>query len=231
LTIAESLQRVRNDIATACAACGREPDEIVLVAASKAHPDALIAQAMAAEQLHFGESYAQDLTQKVGVLGARSAADGGPVWHFIGRLQRNKAKRVVGIASLIHAVDSERLAIEIHKRAGARPQPILLAVNLAAEQSKGGVAPEAVLALARTVDALEGVSLRGLMAIPPWSPDPEASVPHFRRLRALAEKGRAQGLALDHLSMGMSHDFQVAIREGATHIRVGTAIFGARPKA
>jgi len=229
MSISARLAKVRELVAQACADCGREPSEITLVAASKGHSTTALTEALDAGHVHFGESYAQDLTMKVGVLGARSAREGGPVWHFIGHLQRNKVKRVVGTAGLIHAVDSERLAVEIDRRAGDRPQSILLAVNMAGEQTKSGVAPDQVLALAKTVDAMPGVTLRGLMAMPPWFTDPEQCTPHFQRLFALAQEGRALGLGFDVLSMGMSHDFRVAIREGATHIRVGTAIFGPRP--
>jgi len=228
MSVAMKLAAVQERVAQACLDAGRAVDEITLVAASKGHAVASVAAASQAGQVHFGESYAQELNQKVGELGARSGRDGGPVWHFIGRLQRNKAKRVVGTASLIHAVDSERLAAEISKRAGLRPQPILLAVNLAGEVTKSGLAPNTVLALAKIVNEMPGVELQGLMAMPPWYANPEDCTPHFQRLSSLAQEGRSLGLGLNVLSMGMSHDFHVAIREGATHIRVGTAIFGPR---
>ena len=150
-------------------------------------------------------------------------------WHFIGRLQRNKVKLVAGKVALVHAVDSRALAEAIAERAGAAPQPILLAVNLAGEDTKGGVAAAEAPALARAVAALPGVRLDGLMTMPPPADDPEASRPHFAALAALrARLSDDLGLPLPVLSMGMSHDFAVAIACGATCVRIGTAIFGAR---
>ena len=150
-------------------------------------------------------------------------------WHFIGRLQRNKARLVAGRVALIHAVDTVELAEEIGKRAGGAVQPILLAVNLGGEASKGGVAAEAAAAVATALAGVAGTSLDGLMTMPPPADDPEASRPHFVALRALRDRLADQlGRPLPVLSMGMSHDFEVAIACGATHVRIGTAIFGNR---
>lgn len=203
----------------------RLPATTTLIAVSKTRPAEAVREALAAGQVHFGENYAQELRDKADEVGK------GPIWHFIGSLQRNKVKYVVGRASLIHDVDSVALAEEIGKRSGDRPTGILVGVNMG-ESQKSGVAPADTLALCRAVMALPGVRLRGLMTIPPATEDPEGAAPYFEELAALAARGRAEGLPLHDLSMGMSHDWPVALRYGATFVRVGTAIFGARaPKA
>ena len=202
---------------------GRAPSEFTIVAVSKTHPAAAIRAALAAGARDFGENYVQELVGKRAELGSEIR------WHYIGRLQRNKAKLVAGQVALIHAVDSVELAAELAKRA-ASPQPILLAVNVAGEATKGGVAPEAALALARAIEPLANARLHGLMTMPPPSDDPEASRPAFVALRALRETlQQALGRPLPVLSMGMSDDFEVAIACGSTHVRIGTAIFGDRP--
>lgn len=197
------------------------PAGVTLIAVSKIRPIEDIRIAMDAGQLDFGENYAQELRDKAELLqGAR--------WHFIGALQRNKVKYVVGRASLVHDVDSLALAEEIGKRSLPRKTGVLVGVNFGEEQKSGVPAREA-LAFAESLTKVEGITLRGLMAIPPPADDPEASAPYFEELASLAAKGRANGLPLDELSMGMSHDWRVAVRYGATMVRVGTAIFGARP--
>jgi pyridoxal phosphate enzyme (YggS family) len=218
--IADRLAAVRSRIADACAAADRDPATVVLVAVSKTRPAEEVAAALAAGQIDFGENYAQELRDKADTLGP------GPRWHAIGALQRNKVKYVVGRAGLVHDVDSLPLAAEIGRRSPGATA-VLLGVNIGEEPQKSGVRPADVLATAREVGALPGVSLRGLMCIPPADADP---APHFRRLATLAEEGRAAGLPLHELSMGMSHDFEVAIRCGATLVRVGTAIFGERAR-
>jgi pyridoxal phosphate enzyme (YggS family) len=223
MTIALNLARVRATLAAATAAAGRAESSVRLVAVSKIQPVAAILEAADAGQIDFGENYAQELRDKAEQVQA-------PVrWHFIGSLQRNKVKYVVGRAMLVHDVDSVALAEEIGKRSGATPTGILLGVNIGEEPQKSGVLPKDALEMARTVSALPGVVLRGLMCIPPAVDEPEHAAPYFAALADLAARGRADGLALDELSMGMSHDYAVAIRHGATLVRVGTAIFGARP--
>lgn len=223
MTIALNLARVRATLAAATAAAGRAESSVRLVAVSKIQPVAAILEAADAGQIDFGENYAQELRDKAEQVQA-------PVrWHFIGSLQRNKVKYVVGRAMLVHDVDSVALAEEIGKRSGATPTGILLGVNIGEEPQKSGVLPKDALEMARTVSALPGVVLRGLMCIPPAVDEPEQAAPYFAALADLAARGRADGLALDELSMGMSHDYAVAIRHGATLVRVGTAIFGARP--
>jgi pyridoxal phosphate enzyme (YggS family) len=195
---------------------------------SKTHPADAVREAVAAGARDFGENYAQELASKMAEL----AGAGGPPairWHFIGRLQRNKAKLVAGRVALVHAVDSVELAEELARRAGGAAQSILLAVNLAGEATKGGVTAETAPGVARAIAAVSGTALDGLMTMPPPADDREASRPHFTALRALRDRLRDDlGRALPVLSMGMSHDFEVAIACGATHVRIGTAIFGSR---
>lgn len=222
MSLEARLAAVRADIAAACAACGRDPASVTLVAVSKTRPAEAVREALAAGQVDFGENYAQELRDKADQLGA------GPRWHFIGALQRNKVKYVVGRASLVHDVDSLAIAEEIGRRSLPGRTAVLVGVNVGDEAQKSGVPAADALALARAVAAVPGVELRGLMCIPPPTDDPEDAAPHFRRLAELAARGRAEGLPLHELSMGMSHDYPVAIREGATLVRVGTAIFGAR---
>jgi pyridoxal phosphate enzyme (YggS family) len=229
-TIAESLQRVREALCEACQRAGRSQDAARLVAVSKRKPVEDIRAALAAGQRDFGENYAQELRDK-----ARDLADADAIrWHYIGPLQRNKVKYVVGAASLLHAVDNARLLDALEKRAlGADVvQDVLLQVNLAAEPQKAGVSEEALPALVEHFAHTPHLRMRGLMLMPPHDPDPEAARPLFCRLATLADGLSAGGLdnvAPTELSMGMSHDFAVAVEEGATLVRVGTAIFGERP--
>jgi len=223
VTIAASWAAVRARVAAACERAGRDPASVTIVAVSKTHPAAAVREAAAAGATDFGENYAQELAAK------RAEVGEGVRWHFIGRLQRNKAKLVAGQVALVHAVDSVELATELGKRAAPTVQPILLAVNVAGEDTKGGVAPAAAEALARAIVAVPGVRLDGLMTMPPPDVDP---VPHFRALADLrARLADALGAPLPVLSMGMSGDYEAAIACGSTHVRIGTAIFGARQTA
>jgi pyridoxal phosphate enzyme (YggS family) len=208
--IAERLARVRAGI----------PAGVTLVAVSKTQPAAAIREAHAAGQRDFGENYAQEWREKADAL----ADLDGLRWHFIGSLQTNKVKYLAGRVHAIHTVDREELAREISRRFAARGAVarVFLEVNVGGEAPKGGCAPGAVPALAAAARALPAIELVGLTCIPPPEDDPR---PHFRALRALAE-----GLGLRELSMGMSADWPIAVEEGATVIRVGTAIFGERPK-
>lgn len=210
---------IRDNLAAIRAAL---PANVTLVAVSKTRPAADVREALAAGQVDFGENYAQELRDKAEEVGT------GPRWHFIGSLQRNKVKYVVGRATLVHDVDSLSLAEEIGKRSGPTPTGILIGVNMG-EAQKSGVPTGEVLDFARSVVGVPGVVLRGLMTIPPPSEDPEGAAPFFAELAELAARGRADGLPLHELSMGMSHDWPVAVRHGATLVRVGSAIFGARP--
>jgi pyridoxal phosphate enzyme (YggS family) len=225
-TIAGRWAEVRAHVAAACERAGRAPSDVTIVAVSKTHPASAIREAAAAGAIDFGENYAQELATKQAELGT---AEGALRWHFIGRLQRNKAKLVAGKVALVHAVDSEELAAELAKRA-AQLQPILLSVNLAGETTKGGVTAETAPALAARIATLANVRLDGLMTMPPPSDDPETSRPVFDALRELRDRIAGElGRPLPVLSMGMSGDYEVAIQCGATHVRIGTAIFGSRP--
>lgn len=223
--IAAQWAEIRARVDAACVRAGRAPSEVTIIAVSKTHPAAAVREALAAGATDFGENYAQELVEK-----RRELADlAGARWHFIGRLQRNKAKLVAGQVVLVHAVDSAELAQELGKRAGGVVQPVLLSINLAGEATKGGVPEAQAEVLARAVAATPGVRLDGLMTMPPPDEDPEASRPVFTALRALRDRlAVALGAPLPVLSMGMSGDFEVAIACGATHVRIGTAIFGAR---
>jgi pyridoxal phosphate enzyme (YggS family) len=209
----EGLKEVRERIARACGRAGRAPFSVTLAAVSKGQPLEKIREAFAAGQTLFAENYAQELREK-------STALPGAEWHFIGALQSNKARMVVGRAALIHTCDRISLARELSRRAEG-VQRVLLEVNIGREPQKSGVLPEEAPGLLDAVRALPQLRCEGLMCIPPAEGDPR---PHFRALRELGEK-----LGLRELSMGMSADFEAAIEEGATIVRVGTAIFGARP--
>jgi PLP dependent protein len=225
MSIEAGLRTVRNRIAVACQAVGRDPTSVHLLAASKLHPSDAVRTAWAEGQRLFGESRPQELRDK-----AVELADLDLQWHFIGGLQKNKVKYVVGRAALIHSVGDLELAQAIDERAQAQGlvQPVLVQVHIGGEGSKGGVEPNETLDLCRAIVGLPGLALRGLMSLPPWHEDPNDMRPYHRELRLLAEAGRAAGLPLVELSMGMSDDLEPAIAEGATIIRVGTAIFGER---
>lgn len=221
-TIAERWREVRARVTDACKAAGRSPDSVTIIAVSKTHPAAAIREALAAGATDFGENYAQELATKM-------AEVPGATWHFIGRLQSNKAKLIAGKVALVHAVDSASLGTELAKRAGGAIQPVLISVNVAGEITKGGVTPADAPALARALAAIEGLRLDGLMTMPPPSDDPESSRPAFEALARLRDQLATDlGRPLPVLSMGMSGDYEVAIACGATHVRVGTAIFGVR---
>lgn len=200
----------------------RDPHRITLVVVTKGVMPDRIREVTDAGAFALGESRVQEALRKIKTI------SGTIQWHLIGHLQRNKVRQAVGVFELIHSVDSLDLACEIHQRAawaGIR-QRVLVQVNVARESGKHGVAPEGLEALVGEVAALPHLWLEGLMVIPPLAADPEGSRPHFRRLAQRVEELRRGGLPLQELSMGMSNDFEVAIEEGATLIRVGTAIFG-----
>ena len=223
--IHDNIQRVRERMERACSRSGRGLDEILLVAVSKTLPAARIQEALEAGLNHFGENYIQEAQKKIEEL--RRGA-----WHFIGHLQRNKARTAVKLFSMIETVDRLSLAEELNRQAreAGKILDILIQVNEAKEESKSGLPPEQVPALLEAGFSLPGLRIRGLMAIPPYDPDPEGARPWFRSLHQWREKWQKQfpSLDLSQLSMGMSHDLETAIEEGATMIRVGTALFGAR---
>jgi PLP dependent protein len=227
-SIKDRLAFVFHEIRRATHESGREDDAVQLVAATKAVPVDRIREAIAAGVQIVGENRLQEALPKIGALRQERIA-----WHFIGRLQRRKVRSVIAAFELIHSVDSLELAMEIDQRAAAAGlrQRILLEVNLGAEQSKAGFLADEVEEALPRLAALDHLAIRGLMAIPPPARDAEQSRPHFRRLRELAARMARQaipGVSLTELSMGMSNDYVVAIQEGATLIRLGTAIFGGR---
>jgi len=222
LEIQANIQRVQETVARACRRAGRSPDEVLLIAVSKTVDLERIRAAVAAGAKALGENRVQEARDKVEALGH-------PVpWHLIGSLQTNKARDAVKIFDWIHSVDRLDLAKEIDRRAHAAGRTVraLLQVNLGDEPQKGGVAPGDVKPLLDAIAGLANLRVHGLMAIPPAVESPEAARPYFRQLRELRD-----ALGLEHLSMGMSADYEVAIEEGATMIRVGTSIFGHRPGA
>jgi len=226
--IAQNLEEVRQRLAAAARAVGRDPAEVRLVAVSKTVPGELLKEAVAADQRLFGENYLQEARGKILALGP------GVNWHFVGHLQTNKAKAVVELFELIHSVDRVKLAQALEQAAARldKIQEILLEVNLAGEASKTGAPPEEVPDLVREISRLPHLRLLGLMTMPPYFAEPERVRPFFRALRELRDRLRRQGATdspLNELSMGMSGDFEVAVEEGATLVRVGTAIFGQRP--
>lgn len=232
--VAARLAEVRARIESAARRAGRAGGEVTLVGVTKRVPAERIAQAVHAGLRHLGESYLQEAQEKLpklaAVLGGAAPAD--LRWHLVGRLQRNKAAAAAALFDLVESLDRLALAQALarHAQAQGRRLAVLLQVNLSGEPQKGGAAPEALPALLAGCAALPALEVRGLMTVPAASPDPEASRASFARLRALREDLRSApgGAALCELSMGMSADFEVAVEEGATLVRVGTAIFGAR---
>lgn len=224
-TIAAALQAVHGRIAAACAAAGREPNAVTLLAVSKTFPAAVIREAWTVGQRAFGESYVQEALAKQAEL-----ADLPIEWHYIGPLQRNKTRLVAEHFAWVHSVDRLDLAERLSRQRpeGLPPLEVCVQVNVGAEASKRGVATADALPLARLVAALPRLRLRGFMTIPPPTSDPAQQRAHFRLLAELLREARVAGLAVDSLSMGMSQDLEAAIAEGATIVRVGTAIFGRR---
>lgn len=224
-SVREELERVRKRIATAAMASGRDPGEVRLLAVSKTKPLAMIREAYDAGQRDFGENYLQELVKKAEALTELSDIR----WHMIGHLQTNKAKLAARHASVVHTVDSQRLAEALGQRRAelARPLPVLIEVNIGGEAQKAGCTPNDVGDLLTTVEREPWLELRGLMTVPPFSDDPAIAQRCFENLRALRDAHGGQQ-RLPELSMGMSDDLEQAIAAGATLVRVGTAIFGAR---
>ncbi len=227
MTIAERLGQVQAEIRAAAIKAGRNPDEVRLVAVSKTRPAGDLLQCYQAGQRIFGENYVQELSAKAGELHE-------PVeWHFIGHLQSNKVKYIAGLVSMIHSVDRLSLAEEINRQWGrlGRRCDVLVQVNIAGEATKSGTTAQEALDLVRAVSLLPNIRVKGLMTMPPFFDDPAAARPYFAELKRLADMITAEnisGVELKELSMGMSGDFEAAIQEGATLVRIGTAIFGER---
>jgi len=223
--IAKNLSLVRERIEHAASKAGRDPRRITLVAVTKTATVERIREAMAAGAMIFGENYVQEASAKIEEIGKS-----GIQWHFIGHLQSNKAAHAVRLFDLIHSVDSVTLARELDKRAAAAGKIVdcFIEVNLSQEGSKFGMSKEKTPELIHGLRDLKNISVKGLMTMPPYADDPEAARPYFTALRKLREEIEGSGISLPELSMGMSSDFEKAIEEGATIVRVGRAIFGER---
>jgi PLP dependent protein len=225
VSLAENLETIQQRIRATCERAGRDPSSVTLLGVTKGQPPDAVNEAGRLGLNFFGENKIQEAKAKIPLCSGRLR------WHFIGHLQTNKCRDAVGLFEMIESVDSLYLAEEISKRAeqASKTMPILLEVNLAGEASKFGYAPEKVLAELNQLNALPKIEVHGLMTVPPWSPNAENVRPVFRQLRELKERAeQVLGAPLPHLSMGMSGDFEVAIEEGATIVRVGTALFGPR---
>jgi PLP dependent protein len=225
MDLAENLNQVRQRISAACNRSARNPESVTLVTVSKGHPVEVVCAAADLGLSLFGENRVQEAKAKIGLCPGRLR------WHLIGHLQSNKCRDAVHFFAMIHSVDSLALAREINRWAeqSAKTMPVLLEVNVAGEASKFGYAPEKVLAELKEINALSRIELRGLMTVAPFAQDAEKVRPVFRRLREL--KGKCEdllGAPLPDLSMGMSGDFEVAVEEGATMIRLGSAVLGPR---
>lgn len=234
MSISENIAQLEERIANVAKRAGRRADEIALMAVTKTHPPERIREAYAAGLRLFGENRVQEFDAKAAVLADLEAAE----WHMIGHLQTNKAAKAVDLFAAVDSVDSVKLAEKLDAAARKlnRRLPVLIEINIGGEAAKSGVAPQSPEweALLLAAPRLEGLEFRGLMTVPPFTDDPEGARPYFRRLRQLRDATAARklpALRMDVLSMGMSHDFEVAIEEGSTSVRVGTAIFGERTQA
>ena len=226
------LEVINQRIVAACGRAGRQASEITLVAVSKTVPASRIREAIEAGVRTLGENRVQEASVKIPELGVITA--GFEIqWHLIGRLQSNKARRAIELFDAVHSVESLKLAERLDRLAGesGKRLPVFIEVNLGGEESKAGAAPDEVLPLCEQISKLANLELKGLMTVPPFFDNPEDARPFFQRLRRMRDEARRAGAAGEQfkdLSMGMSNDFEVAIEEGATFIRVGTALFGAR---
>jgi|SRR5215813_8238458 len=228
MDLAANLTAVQQRIAAACERSGRIPDSVSLLAVTKGQPPEVVSEATRHGLTLFGENKVQEAKAKIPLCSDRLR------WHLIGHLQTNKCRDAITLFEMIQSVDSLHLGQELNKRAeaAARTLPILLEVNIVGEASKFGYSPEKLLAELEQLNDLTRLEIHGLMTVPPWSPDGEKVRPVFRKLRELKTQCEDQlGAPLPQLSMGMTADFEVAIEEGATLIRVGTALFGPRPKS
>jgi len=225
--VAKNIEIIRQRVGTACARARRSPEEITLIAVTKTFDSLSIREALKAGVADIGENYIQELRRKREELSVEKVR-----WHFIGHLQSNKVKYITPWIHCIHAVDSLSLGKEIAHQAGriSRTLTIFVEVNTSDESSKFGVLPEKAINIVQQLLLLKNVNVAGLMTIGPFLPDPESSRPSFRILREIKAEIERGGISLQHLSMGMTNDFEVAIEEGSTMIRIGTAIFGKRSK-
>jgi pyridoxal phosphate enzyme (YggS family) len=227
VNLVDNLEAIRRRIKAACDRGDREPNSVTLLAVAKSQPPEIVAAAAELGLNLFGENKIQEAKAKIPLCPGKLR------WHFIGHLQSNKCRDAVELFEMIQSVDSLPLAQEINKRCeqAAKTMPVLLEVNVAGEASKFGCTPERLLAELKEIHALPRLEIRGLMTVPPWSSEPEKARPHFQQLHELKTRcEQVVGVPLPHLSMGMSGDFEVAIEEGATIVRIGTVLFGPRAK-
>jgi pyridoxal phosphate enzyme (YggS family) len=225
--LSANFNAVQQRIAAACARAGRDPGSVMLLPVSKGHSPEIISAAAQLGLAIFGENKVQEAKAKIPLCPGRLR------WHMIGHLQTNKCRDAVDLFDMVQTVDSLRLAEELNKRAdqASKRIAILLEVNAVGEASKFGYRPEQLLAELNQLNALPRLEIQGVMTMPPWSPEPEKVRPIFRQLRELKEQcEQILGAPMPHLSIGMSGDFEVAIEEGATIVRIGTALFGERPR-
>jgi len=227
MDLAANLELIQQQIRAACGRAGRDPSTVTLLAVTKSQPPEVVQAAAALGLALLGENKVQEAKAKIPLCPDRLH------WHFIGHLQTNKCRDAVELFEMIQSVDSLHLAQEISKRAEqeSKTMPVLLEVNVAGESTKFGYQPEKLLAELKAINDLPRIEIHGLMTMAPWTPEAEKVRPVFRRLRELKEQcERVLGAPLPHLSMGMTSDFEVAIEEGATLVRIGTALFGPRPE-
>ena len=227
--LSDNIKNIYRRMSHAAMKAGREPEEVKLIAVTKTVDAETIIRAVEIGLRDFGENRVQEAEQKISDIGS-VISHSRVVWHLIGHLQKNKARAAVRLFDLIHSVDSAELAAELNKQAEriGKIQDILVQVNLSGEESKHGVAEDQVMPLLAMITELKHLRPRGMMTIPPYFDDPEKVRPYFRRLRELREEAGRNGFTLSELSMGMSNDFETAILEGATIVRIGTSIFGER---
>ena len=227
MDIAANVKTIQQRIRAACERAGRDVNSVTLLAVTKSQPPEVVNAAADLDLNLFGENKIQEAKAKIPLCSGKLR------WHFIGHLQSNKVRDAVELFEMIQSVDSLSLAQEINKRCeqAAKQMPILLEVNVAGEANKFGCQPDQLFADLKSIHTLPRIEIYGLMTVPPWSPESEKARPHFRRLRELKNQcEEILGVPLPHLSMGMSGDFETAIEEGSTMIRIGTALFGTRVK-
>ena len=227
INISDNINTIKRRIVSAAVKCGRDPDSIKLLAVTKTISTEYIMKALAAGITMFGENYVQEAKDKIAVIGSRAG------WHMIGHLQTNKAKYAVKLFDYVHSVDRLELAQELDRRAGLinRKLNVLIEVNVSGEESKSGIPADDAPALIKQIAGLENLAVRGLMTMAPYSNNPENARPYFSTLRNLRDnisRHQISGIQMEELSMGMTDDFEVAIEEGATIVRIGRAIFGQR---
>ncbi|HXS12945.1 MAG TPA: YggS family pyridoxal phosphate-dependent enzyme [Acidobacteriaceae bacterium] len=236
MSISANLERIRNEIADACARAHRDPATVALMAVSKMHPAEAILEAHAAGQRLFGENRVQEFAAKLPILQQQRSSSNpcslipSPCFHLIGPLQNNKTTKAAELFHAVDTLDSFKTAERLHRAAAAlnKTIPVLIEVKLSPEETKHGVSPSQLPELIAQLAPLTHLTLRGLMTVPPWSEDPEPARPYFAHLRRLRDELQPKHPTLTELSMGMTNDFRVAIEEGSTTVRIGTAIFGKR---